>query len=251
MTKRLRIIAGPNGSGKTSVYEDLVRSHNFNFGIFVNADEIEAVLSRTGVINFRDYSIEVTEEDFLSAYATFRNNISAIDIDKRISVNDNFLVVKDKILSDSYFACFVADFIRNCMLSSGVRVITIETVMSHPSKLDFMKFAKSLGYKVYLYYVTTDSCLVNIDRVAERKANGGHGVPEDKIEKRYYRSLENLYEAITLSDRAYLFDNSGKAPRFVAEYDASTDELMNLTGKNVPEWLKKYVINIILNESES
>jgi predicted ABC-type ATPase len=38
---------------------------------------------------------------------------------------------------------------------------------------------------------------------------GGHPVPEDRIVKRYYRSLDLLMEAIKHTNRAYVFDNSG------------------------------------------
>jgi len=46
---------------------------------------------------------------------------------------------------------------------------------------------------------------------------GGHDVPGEKIQKRYYRSFENLLDIIKLVNRAYLFDNSGKRHRLVAE----------------------------------
>ncbi len=36
--KRLRILAGPNGSGKTSVYHTLLKNGHPDFGILVNAD---------------------------------------------------------------------------------------------------------------------------------------------------------------------------------------------------------------------
>lgn len=45
MAKRLRILAGPNGSGKTSIYMDLRDS--FSWGIFVNADVIESSLRKS------------------------------------------------------------------------------------------------------------------------------------------------------------------------------------------------------------
>ena len=39
---RIRVFAGPNGSGKTSLYS--VVSKTYNSGIFINADEIEKIL---------------------------------------------------------------------------------------------------------------------------------------------------------------------------------------------------------------
>jgi len=58
-----------------------------------------------------------------------------------------------------------------------------------------MKQAVEQGYKVYLYFVSTESPYINIFRVAARKAKGGHNVPEDKIISRYYRSLGLLADA--------------------------------------------------------
>lgn len=246
MTKRLRILAGPNGSGKTSVYNDLCKIGHPNFGIFVNADKIELELKLTGTLDFRDYKISVSETDMKEAYLSFRNQKAGdFDIDF-IKVTDNFLVLKDKSIGDSYFACFLAGFIRDKILEVGVSPFTIETVMSHPSKLDFMEKAKRCGYRVYLYYVTTDSPMVNVSRVAERVSKGGHDVPENKINDRYYRSLDNLYGAIKLSDRAYLFDNSGKQYKLLAEYEGISSTL-NLQVSVPSNWLKNYVLDKIVN----
>ena len=62
--------------------------------------------------------------------------------------------------------------------------------------------------KIYLYYIATKNPAINIERVDNRVEEGGHFVPKDKIESRYYKTMENLYSAILLSDKAYLFDNS-------------------------------------------
>lgn len=130
------------------------------------------------------------------------------------------------------------------MLTAGVEKMTIETVMSHPSKLDLMKNARELGYRVYLYFVSTESPEINVERVESRQALGGHGVSTDKIVSRYTRSLQNLYDAMILSNRSFLFDNSGKKPVLVAEYDAAS-ELLRVVGSSSPKWLQKFVIDKI------
>ena len=72
---------------------------------------------------------------------------------------------------------------------------SFETVFSHSSKLDIMQQAVELGYKVYLYFVSTEDPEINKFRVAARKMKGGHDVPPEKIESRYYLSMNLLYNA--------------------------------------------------------
>lgn len=112
--------------------------------------------------------------------------------------------------------------------------------MSDKRKLDFIRFAKRKGYKIYLYFIATVDPIINIERVKLRVEQGGHSVPEDKIVSRYHRAMQNLYEAIMLSDRAFIFDNSSEAHIWIAESDKKT-----ITIKNdiIPIWFKEHVID--------
>jgi predicted ABC-type ATPase len=110
---------------------------------------------------------------------------------------------------NSYFASVAADFIRQILLRNQVS-FTIETVMSHPSKVDLLRQAQNGGFRTYLYYIATDDPAINISRVRNRVIMGGHSVPEDLIVNRYYRSLDLLMDAIRYTNRAYVFDNSGQ-----------------------------------------
>ncbi|MBE6418565.1 MAG: AAA family ATPase [Akkermansiaceae bacterium] len=86
--------------------------------------------------------------------------------------------------------------------------IIYETVFSHPSKLDIIHKARSLGYFVRLFFICTESPRINIDRVADRFAKGGHAVPGNKVNDRYSRALMYGAEAMRLVQRGYLYDNS-------------------------------------------
>ena len=101
-----------------------------------------------------------------------------------------------------------------------------------------MKRAKEEGYKCYLYFAAVNSPGISVARVKQRKQEGGHGVPENKIRERYSRTLNNLIDAIRLSYRTYLFDNS-QTMKLVAE--VSTDRMLRLTGDHIPVWLKESV----------
>lgn len=66
-------------------------------------------------------------------------------------------------------------------------------------------------------------------------------MPKDRIIDRYYRSLDYLLDAIRLSDRAYLFDNSGQSRLWVAEVTTGTD--IALKTEYVPAWFVQYVLD--------
>lgn len=87
--------------------------------------------------------------------------------------------------------------------------VSYETVMSHSSHLDVMRAAQSQNMDVRLIYVFTQSPDINVARVRERVASGGHDVPETKIRSRYLGSLGQLMEACSIATHTLVFDNSG------------------------------------------
>lgn len=119
---------------------------------------------------------------------------------------------------------------------------TFESVLSHPSKIDLLQYARQNGYRIYLYYIATESAEINVNRVNIRVAQKGHPVPEGTIRSRYERSLSLLYDAIKISDRAFLFDNSGKESFFFAEITNGTDVEIKGENENIPEWFFTYVL---------
>ena len=115
--------------------------------------------------------------------------------------------------------------------------------MSHPSKIDFIKKAVESGYKTYLYFVSLEDPKLNKERVKARVLLLGHNVPEDKIESRYYRTMELLFDAIKEVDKAYFFDNSGSKSVFFAGY--SNYEIDIIEPDKVPQWFYTWVLNKI------
>lgn len=93
-----------------------------------------------------------------------------------------------------------------------------ETTLCGKSILQNIRKAKSCGYRIELYYVGIASPELAIERVRERVRLGGHGIPEEDIEKRYYESLKNLSDIISLCDKVVIFDNTDGFSK-VAEYE--------------------------------
>lgn len=72
------------------------------------------------------------------------------------------------------------------------------------------------GWRVELVYLALPTVQLSHDRVAERVAHGGHDIPSEAIDRRFARSLRNLfalYAGKVSRTRCYL--NSGDAPTAV------------------------------------
>ncbi|MCK6389486.1 MAG: zeta toxin family protein [Azonexus sp.] len=230
---RLRMFAGPNGSGKSTLKDYLAPEW---LGVYVNADEIEKTLRSGPGLNFRDFSIDVTNTEFQAflAASTLLAKQNLLDEAAQLQVVNGVLTFGN-ILPNSYYASVLADLIRQKLLEEG-ESFTFETVMSHPSKVGFLQSARDKGFRTYLYFVATEDPDINIDRVRHRVAMGGHHVDTDKIISRYDNSLNLLFDAVLNTDRAYIFDNSGYERVWIAEVvDAQTIELKSDV---MPNWFK-------------
>ena len=122
---------------------------------------------------------------------------------------------------------------------------SFETVMFHPSKIEFMLQARKAGFLVTLYFIGVESVQTCLLRVAQRVALGGHDVPARKIQRRYVAALAALPEAIRASHRALVFDNSVSdpnspllGPRVVAEVFGDR----NATYAPVPRGLRQWTL---------
>jgi predicted ABC-type ATPase len=160
---------------------------------------------------------------------------------KSFSWQDGTIIIKRGIQIDK-IAQIIADFLRKRLLIMGKK-FSFETVFSHAGKLEFMKEAVDAGYKVYLYFVCTESPEINKFRVKKvRVKEGGHDVPEDKIESRYYRSLELLFDAAQISYQTFFFDNSGSEFNLFAHFKKERGKKKwNIPNRrNIPQWFLKY-----------
>lgn len=238
MRKRVRIFAGPNGSGKSTIkgiVEDKV-----NLGTYVNADEIKVALSKDRHLDFSQYGVSLQEDRFVGALrrSTWANRMKDVEYAiSQLRFENDVLLIADSYELEDYFVSFIASYLWDRLLEVSDK-FTVETVMSHPSKLDFISQAKEKGFKVYLYFVSLVDPALNIHRVKTRVLAGGHDVDPDRIEQRYYRTMDNLLPALRLVDEAYLFDNSSSEAKMFA---VKKDRVLEIQGEFIPKWFFTYV----------
>ncbi len=243
---RLRIFAGPNGSGKSTIIkvvrEYKIKNKLVDFGIYVNADDI-AELLRSNKFSFAKYQLKIDKDDFRKetlASGLINESFSDKEFFTSYTINRSKLLLK-KRENDERIAQIIADYLRKKLLTEKKK-FSFETVFSHRGKLEIMKAAVSAGYKVYLYFVSTESPEINKDRVELRVVNKGHGVEPEKIVSRYYRSLGLLHDAAQLAYQAYFFDNSGTQPKLFAHFKKIKEKKKwdKIEQKQVPDWFITY-----------
>lgn len=189
----LCIVAGPNGSGKTTTTEQLLKNEWGADSFYINPDNIAK--EKYGDWNSSDAVLKAAQE---------------------------------------------ATRLRYECLDKGVDFV-FETVFSSDEKMDFLRKAKEAGFFIRIFYVCTESPLINIYRIAQRYLNGGHEVPISKAISRYFGSLKNLKKAIIIADRVYLYDNSvdNSAPRLILR--TSDGKIAKQYTDDIPLWVKSTI----------
>lgn len=236
-TKRMRVFAGPNGSGKSTIIKEIQKK--FRTGTYINADDIEKASKEKGFINLGDYNLEATTSDFENYMekATLLGKAREEGFIIDLELSNNVITIKGD--SNSYEAALISEYLRRLLISKG-ETFSFETVMSHPSKLDILQSAHAAGFKNYLYFISTESADININRVKERVEKGGHPVNEQKIRERYVKSMALVFNMIPYCHRCYFIDNSKEIYRLIAEVEDG--ETLEIHTDDIPTWVDTYIL---------
>lgn len=245
-TPRLRMFAGPNGSGKSTIksYVGRVITEKL-FGHYINPDEFESAIRRSGHLDFQQFKLEVSEVEVLDFFrqSAWLKQVGLAEAAARLRLRGHRLDFSG-VAVNSYLASVASDFVRRKLLHTR-QTFTFETVMSSPDKVDFLAEAQRRGYRTYLYYVATEDPAINLSRVENRVKDGGHSVPADKITERYHRSLRLLRQALTHANRAYIFDNSSTQAQWIAEITDA--QRLEIKTDHMPAWFS----NLITDKGDS
>ncbi len=106
--------------------------------------------------------------------------------------------------------------------------------------ISLIKNAREAGYEISLLYFWLSSPEFAISRVAERVKNGGHNIPSDIIERRYYRGISNLIKLyIRVCDNWIIIDNTGGDSEVVAQGAINREKVI----------IKDDIWNVIVSQS--
>lgn len=242
------MFAGPNGSGKTTIIEEVrkarVNGRPVDFGAYINADEIAKALGKG--YDLTPFELELGSvgfPEFAKSSGLLDKELTIEHLTEGVSWTPKRVRCMPTLPKDRV-AQLVAQFLYDELLKAKKK-FSFETVFSHPNKLELMKRAKAAGYKVYLYFVPTEDPAINVQRVKEiRVKQGGHDVPGDKIISRWSRTMNNLPEALSIAYHAYLWDNSkhGSAQLFCEVKRAGARATWNIQAELVPIWFLPYLL---------
>lgn len=115
----------------------------------------------------------------------------------------------------------------------------VETTLAGTGVLRLMEQARGRHFTVHLVYIGIENVVTALDRIAERVAQGGHGVPSQDIRRRYERSMLHLGQAVTLAHHVLIIDNSlEQGMRVVLAVD---DGEVTMRAPGMPTWVRVHL----------
>ena len=140
---------------------------------------------------------------------------------------------------DAYKAADLVNVYRQKLVDDAESFI-FETVLSDTvgDKINFLRQAAKTGYDVTLVFIGLDSPESSIQRVGMRVAQGGHDVPEEKLQDRFERTLANLALALASLPKVVVFDNSDLRTPY-EKLAAYHDGRAIFAAETLPKWFQR------------
>lgn len=93
-----------------------------------------------------------------------------------------------------------------------------ETTCAGRGHARLLRLCRAAGYRLALVFLWLPSPAAALTRVAQRVREGGHGVPDDVVIRRYAAGLRNMRRLyLPLVDAGLVYDNSGAGRVLIAE----------------------------------
>jgi len=96
------------------------------------------------------------------------------------------------------------------------RSFAFETTLSGRRYARMIPQWQVVGYRIKLVFLYLEDVRIAVERIRIRVRQGGHGIPEDVVRRRYeagWRNFRQIYK--NLVDTWVVYDNSGETPVLV------------------------------------
>ncbi|MDR2616868.1 MAG: zeta toxin family protein [Endomicrobium sp.] len=125
------------------------------------------------------------------------------------------------------------------LLNKGASIV-IESTLSGKFLIKIIKQAKKLGYKVILIYTFVDTPDICIERIKDRVNKAGHFVPDEDVNRRFYRSIVNFINIYQKIVNAWILYYNMENGVVVAKYVNKEIEILDEQKyKQLEKWSQK------------
>ncbi|HBH07115.1 MAG TPA: zeta toxin [Flavobacteriales bacterium] len=102
-------------------------------------------------------------------------------------------------------------------LVKGGKSFAFETTLATKGHFRRIQKGQQVGYTRILIFFWLNNVELAKERVKIRVKEGGHAIPDNVIERRYYRGLKNLFSMyLDEVEAIFIFDNSYGKPHLIA-----------------------------------
>lgn len=92
-----------------------------------------------------------------------------------------------------------------------------ETTLAGRLHLKLLQDMRQQGYRLVLFFLWLRSAELALQRVAIRKSQGGHGVPELDVRRRFRMGISNLFhDYLAILDEWWIYDADCLPPELIA-----------------------------------
>ena len=159
----------------------------------------------------------------------YLKNMPRINVDEIVKDIGNWQNIKDVVQAGKIAVQKITNYFKE-----GI-TFNQETTLCGKSVIKNILKAKELGYSIELHYIGVENVEIAKERVKYRVEQGGHGIAENNIEKRYVESFTQLNSILKDCNLIAFYDNTTEFRRFAI---CKNGKLVRISHK-VPRWFDK------------
>ena len=123
------------------------------------------------------------------------------------------------------------------LLNSGSDFM-IETNLADNRTYDWLRSIQKTGYELVLYFLSTTDLEINLGRIENRVAKGGHDVAKSIVTTRYHQSHSYLKTSLRIFSEVSLIENSLVTPELQVKIENGN---ITYRAESISDWVKDII----------